>query len=92
MVDLNSIAGTFDGLSALDYNEFIQFLNKAAEIIAEGSDDLNPEDVTLSIYEAPFIPMSWVEGKVANNWKSKTTQQISLHATLSTRVFLNLDL
>tara|TARA_B100001057_G_scaffold493300_1_gene587446 strand:+ start:541 stop:2733 length:2193 start_codon:yes stop_codon:yes gene_type:complete len=74
MNDLNSKAGTFDGLSALDYNEFIQFLNKAAEIIAAESDDLNPEDVTLSIYEAPFIPMSWVEGKVSNHWESKTIQ------------------
>lgn len=74
MADLNSKAGTFDGLSALDYNEFIQFLNKAAEIIADESEELNPEDVTLSIYEAPFIPMSWLEGKVVNHWESKTIQ------------------
>ena len=83
MIDLNSIAGTFDGLSALDYNEFIQFLNKAADIIADQSDDLNPEDVTLAIYEAPFIPMPWLEGKVLNNWESKTIQgSSSEHDTL----------
>ena len=83
MDELNSIAGTFDGLSALDYDEFIRFLNKAAEIIANKSDDLNPEDVTLSIYEAPFIPMSWLEGKVLNHWQSKTIQgSSSEHDTL----------
>lgn len=74
MDDLNSKAGTFDGLSALDYSEFIQFLNKAADIIAAQSDDLKPEDVTLSIYEAPFIPMSWLDGQVVNHLESTTIQ------------------
>ncbi len=74
MEDINSKAGTFDGLSALDYNNFIAFLNEAADIIASQSDDLHPEDVTLAIYEAPFIPMPWVEEKVLNHWDSNTIQ------------------
>ena len=64
---LNSYGGTFDGLSALDYNKFIDFLNAAAKEI--NPDD--PESVTLSIYEAPFLPMSWIDQKVPNSWDAE---------------------
>ncbi len=67
MKDLNSFGGTFDGLSALDYDKFIDFLNAAAlEINAD-----DPQSVTLSIYEAPFVPMSWIDQKVPNSWDAQ---------------------
>ena len=70
MKDLNSFGGTFDGLSALDYNKFIDFLNAAAKEI--NPDD--PQSVTLSIYEAPFLPMSWIDQKVPNSWDAEVIE------------------
>ena len=73
MKDLNSFGGTFDGLSALDYDNFINFLNAAAmEINSE-----DPQSVTLSIYEAPFLPMSWIDQKVANSWDASVLEGYS---------------
>ena len=74
-VDPNSIGGTFDGLSALEYDDLIVFLNRAATIISEQSDGkLQPSDVTLAIYEAPFLPMSWIDQKVPNDWSAKVLE------------------
>ena len=70
MKDLNSFGGTFDGLSALDYSKFIDFLNAAAKEI----NPVDPESVTLSIYEAPFLPMSWIDQKVPNSWDAEVIE------------------
>ncbi|KZR80261.1 Serralysin C precursor [Prochlorococcus marinus str. MIT 1342] len=70
MKDLNSFGGTFDGLSALDYHKFIDFLNAAAKEI----NPFDPESVTLSIYEAPFLPMSWIDQKVPNSWDAEVIE------------------
>ena len=60
LLDINKYGGTFDGLSALDYSDFIRFLNATAEAIASVSDDIDPTDVTIALYESTFLPDAWV--------------------------------
>ncbi len=58
----NKFGGTFDGLSALTYANFIKFLNAAAEEIAGApGSDMQAEDVTIALYESTFLPDAWVD-------------------------------
>jgi hypothetical protein len=68
----NSTGGSFDGLSALDYNDFITFLNTSAGIlstagITPGQPGRDPTSARIALYELQFIPMNWVNQQVANN-------------------------
>ena len=64
---VNSNGGSFDGLSVLDYNDWITFLNGVADKISEGS-KTTPEKARVQIYEQQFLPLDWISQSVANPW------------------------
>ena len=72
----NTLGGTFAGLSSLTYAQFVDFLNSAATIIAsnagpkpDGSKML-PQDVTVQVYDAAFLPLEWITQANPNRWAS----------------------
>ena len=67
----NSLGGTFAGLSSLTYENFITFLNSAADIIVNAKpagSTMTASDVTFQIYDAAFLPLEWLSGQSANRW------------------------
>jgi hypothetical protein len=147
LIGVNALGGTFGGLSMLSYNDFITFLNTAADIVV-GSQEasginlqsgdytvsgstltsavadfqnirkgmtvegvgvpagtvvtanpvsagnsfsvtlsnpvtgtpalifytpISASDVTFSIYDSAFLPLSWLDGQVTNGWKEPNT-------------------
>jgi hypothetical protein len=147
LLGVNALGGTFGGLSMLSYNDFITFLNTAADIVV-GSQEasginlqsgdytvsgstltsavadfqnirkgmtvegvgvpagtvvtanpvsagnsfsvtlsnpvtgtpaltfynpISASDVTFSIYDSAFLPLSWLDGQVTNGWKEPNT-------------------
>lgn len=148
LLEVNALGGTFGGLSMLTYNDFITFLNTAADIVVGSQEtsgvnlqpadyttsgntitsavtdfqnirqgmtvegvgipagtvvNANPvatgnsfsvtlsnpvtgtpgalnfynpisaSDVTFSIYDSAFLPLSWLDGQVTNGWKEPNT-------------------
>jgi hypothetical protein len=147
LVGVNALGGTFGGLSMLTYNDFITFLNTAADIVVGSQEtsgvnlqpadyttngttitsavadfqnirqgmtvegvgipvgtvvNANPvatgnsfsvtlsnpvtgtpaltfynpisaSDVTFSIYDSAFLPLSWLDGQVTNGWNENNT-------------------
>jgi len=147
LIGVNALGGTFGGLSMLTYNDFITFLNTAADIVVgsqktsginllstdysvngailtsavadfqnirkgmtvEGVgvpagtvvtanpvpsgksfsvtlsnpvtgnpaltfyNPISASDVTFSIYDCAFLPLSWLDGQVTNGWKEANT-------------------
>jgi len=147
LIGVNALGGTFGGLSMLTYNDFITFLNTAADIVvgSQKSSGINLQstdytisgptitsavadfqnirkgmtvegvgvpagtvvtanpvpsgnsfsvtlsnpvtgtpaltfynpisasDVTFSIYDCAFLPLSWLDGQVTNGWKEPNT-------------------
>ena len=68
---LNTLGGTFAGLSSLTYENFITFLNSCAEIIVAAKpagSTMTASDVTFQIYDAAFLPLEWLGGLSANRW------------------------
>jgi len=68
----NKTAGSFDGLSALSYDDFITFLNTSAGIlstagITPGQPGRDPSSTRIALYELQFIPLDWTTQQVANN-------------------------
>lgn len=69
---MNTLGGTFAGLSSLSYSDFVTFANGAATIIAEqataGGHPMAPGDVTLQLYDVAFLPIEWVGIQNPNRW------------------------
>ena len=63
----NDNGGSFDGLSVLDYNNWVTFLNEVADRIGTASNTA-PEDTRIQIYEQQFLPVDWISQSVANPW------------------------
>ena len=68
----NTTGGSFDGLSALSYDNFITFLNTSAGIlstagITPGQPGRDPSSTRIALYELQFIPLDWTTQQVANN-------------------------
>ena len=68
----NTTGGSFDGLSALSYDNFITFLNKSASILAgagitPGQPTRDPSTTRIALYELQFIPLDWTTQQVANH-------------------------
>lgn len=68
----NTTGGSFDGLSALSYDNFITFLNTSASILAgagitPGQPTRDPSTTRIALYELQFIPLDWISQQVANH-------------------------
>lgn len=67
----NTTGGSFDGLSALSYDNFITFLNTSAGILSTAGITPGPgrdrTSTRIALYELQFIPLDWTTQQVANN-------------------------
>lgn len=68
----NTYGGTFAGLSSLTWENFVGFLNYAAQRIASQSvrqgTPMRASDVTFQVYDVAFLPLEWLHGQSANRW------------------------
>lgn len=94
----NTFGGTFAGLSSLSYENFVTFLNSAAEIIAQAAPagTMTAKDVTFQIYDAAFLPVEWISQQSANRWSdtnaapvlvSGSTAAVSENAASATVIY-----
>jgi hypothetical protein len=72
LAEPNTFGGTFAGLSSLTWENFVSFLNYAAQRIASQSVrqgvPMKATDVTFQVYDVAFLPLEWLQGQSANRW------------------------